>query len=152
MRQTCKGKITISRPQLGDHKEFVRVTLKDIDACMKFLEVDVPLGQFALALTGMSEQECDLHPNRLDTVGKVREMEPCVFVLTQEYMDRHKLSRYYKEEIRQHMVLDPEGLFRQTDGWELSIHLGYQTSITSNHPDGIRINTYRVRYIERQES
>lgn len=151
MRQTYKGQITISRPQVSDQRDFIRITIKDTDARMQFLEVDIAPEEFALALTGLSEQPCDLHPNRLDTVGKVREVERVVFVLTQAYMDRHKLSHYYKDELRQHMELDPEGLFAQKDGWELSTYLGTQTSITPNHPDGIRINTSRTRYVERKE-
>lgn len=152
MRQTYKGKITISRPQVGGQiTERVRITLRDEEARTQFLEVDIDLDEFALALTGLSERPCDFEPHRLDTVGKVREHENITFVLTGEYMERHKLNRYFKEEIRLHMMIDPEKIFRQTDGWELSVYLGGQTSITTNYPDGIRINTTRVRYVERKQ-
>lgn len=152
MRQTYKGKITISRPSAGgSDTERIRITLKDDEARTQFLEVDIDLEAFALALTGLSERPCDFEPYRLDTVGKVRERENITFVLTAEYMERHGLSRYYKEEIRKHIVADPEGLFRQTDGWELSLYLGGQSSITTNYPDGIRVNTSRVRYVERKQ-
>lgn len=151
MRQTYKGQITISRPQFGNEEEVIRIVVRDEGSRTQFLEIDMTPEQFALALTGLSERPCKIEPFRLDTVGKIRESERITFVLPQDYLDRHKLSRYYKEEIRKHMELDPEGLFAQTDGWELSIYLGGQTSITSNHPDGIRINTSRTRYVERKE-
>ena len=145
-----KGQITISRPSTNDdRREFVRIAIKDAGSRLQFLEVEVELEPFAAALTGLSEQPCLLKTHGLTNVGKVREVERVTFVLTGDYLSRHGLSRYDKERIRDHLQADPEGIF-QEEGWELSTYLGAQNSITSNHPDGIRINTTRVRYVERK--
>lgn len=147
-----EGKITISRPSSGqDRPEYVRIAIRDKTSRMEFLEVEVDMAEFALALTGLSEQDCVLKTRRLDTVGKVRESEPMTFVLTDEYMDKHNLRSYDRVGLKAHLKHDPEGRFHEA-GWEVSTDLGSQNSITPNSPDGIRINTHRVRYVERTPS
>lgn len=146
---TLKGKITISRPSSGhDRPEYVRIAIRDEASRMTFLEVEIDMPEFALALTGAAEQDCIIKPRRLDTVGKVRESQPMTFVLTDEYLAKHNLRSYDKAGLKAHLEHDPEGLFHE-EGWELSTYLGTQSSITPNSPDGIRINTHRVRYVER---
>lgn len=146
---TLEGKITISRPSSGDERpDYVRIAIRDEISRMEFLEVEIDMAEFALALTGLSEQDCVLKTRRLDTVGKVRESQPMTFVLTDEYLDKHSLNSYDRTGLKAHLEHDPEGLFHE-EGWELSTYLGTQTSITPNSPDGIRINTHRVRYVER---
>lgn len=144
-----EGKITISRPSSGqDRPEYVRIAIRDNTSRMEFLEVEIDMAEFALALTGLSEQDCVLKTRRLDTVGKVRESQPMTFVLTDEYMDKHGLQSFNRAGLKAHLNHDPEGLFHE-EGWDLSTDLGSQSSITPNSPDGIRINTHRVRYVER---
>lgn len=144
-----EGKITISRPSSGhDRPEYVRIAIRDETSRMEFLEVEIDMAEFALALTGLSEQDCVLRTRRLDAVGKERESQPMTFVLTDEYMAKHKLESYDRAGLKAHLNQDPEGLFHE-EGWELSTYLGMQNSITPNSPDGIRINTHRVRYVER---
>lgn len=144
-----EGKITISRPSSGqDRPEYVRIAIRDNTSRMEFLEVEIDMAEFALALTGLSEQCCVLRTHRLDAVGKVRESQPMTFVLTDEYLDKHSLSSYDRVGLKAHLEKDPEGRFHE-EGWELSTYLGTQSSITPNSPDGIRINTHRVRYVER---
>lgn len=146
---TIKGKITVSRPSSSeDRPEYVRIAIRDDTSRVTFLEVEVDMPEFALALTGASEQNCVIKPHRLDTVGKVRESQPMTFVLTSEYLAKYSLQSYDKTGLKAHLEQDPEGVF-QEEGWELSTYLGTQTSITPNSPDGIRINTHRVRYVER---
>lgn len=144
-----EGRITISRPSSSDDRpEYVRIAIRDEVSRMTFLEVEVDMADFALALTGASEQSCVIKPHRLNTVGKVRESQPMTFVLTDEYMTKYGLQSYNKAGIRAHLEQDPEGRFHE-EGWDLSTYLGTHHSITPNSPDGIRINTYRVRYVER---
>lgn len=144
-----EGKITISRPSSSvDRPEYVRIAIRDDTSRMTFLEVEVDMAEFALALTGASEQPCVLHTRRLDAVGKVRESQSMTFVLTDEYMDKHNLRSYDRKGLEKHLMTDPEGLFHE-EGWDLYTGLNSKNSITPNSPDGIRINTYRVRYVER---
>jgi len=143
------GKISISRPSSSDDRpNYVRIAIRDETSRMGFLEVEVDMAEFALALTGLSEQNCVLRTRRLDAVGKVRESQPMTFVLTDEYLDKHGLSSYDRAGLKAHLEQDPEGRFHE-EGWELSTYLGTQSSTTPNSPDGIRINTHRVRYVER---
>lgn len=146
-----KGHITISRPQ-GNRTDgnVIRIALRDSASRMEFVQFEVPLAGFSEALTGLSEVEGEMTVRGLDKVGKTRIVEHVTFVLDGAYLERHKLSSYYKEEIRKHIELDPEGIFHQ-EGWELSTYLGAQNSVVPNHPNGIRINTSRVRYVERTE-
>jgi hypothetical protein len=144
-----EGKITISRPSSGhDRPDYVRIAIRDKTSHMEFLEVEIDMAEFALALTGLSEQDCVLKTRRLDAVGKIRESQPMTFVLTDEYMAKYKLESYDRAGLKAHLNHDPEGLFHE-EGWDLSTYLGTQNSVTPNSPDGIRINTHRVRYVER---
>lgn len=144
-----KGKISISRPSSSDDRpEYVRIAIRDETSRMGFLEVEVDMAEFALALTGLSEQDCTLRTRRLDAVGKVRETQSMTFVLTDEYMAKYGLESYNRLGLRAHLKQDPEGRFNEA-GWELSTDINSQSSVTPNNPDGIRINTYRVRYVER---
>jgi len=149
--KALEGRISISRPQGGeDGGTFVRVAIRDQSSRVEFVQLDIPLAGFAEALTGLSEVECRLKVRGLDRVGKVRETERVTFALSDDYLKKHSLSRYERELLVAHIRQDPEGIFHE-EGWELSTYLGSQNSITPNHPDGIRINTTKVRYVERTE-
>lgn len=150
-RKPLEGHITISRPSTSDDRpEFVRIVVKDKSSRVQFLEVEVDMAEFALALTGLSEQPCVFKPHQLANVGKQKEVERITFPLSKAYLDRYSLSSFDKKELASHMQNDPEHIF-QKEGWELDTYLGSQTSVTPNHPDGIRINTTRKRYVERSD-
>jgi hypothetical protein len=150
-RQQLEGRITISRPSSSDSRPpFVRIGIKDQSSRVQFLEVEVDMAEFSLALTGLSEQPCVLKTRQLDKVGKQKEVERVTFTLSQEYLTKYNLAQYDRDRLQAHLHTDPEGRF-QKEGWELSTYLGSQGSVTPNHPDGIRINTNRTRYIERSD-
>jgi hypothetical protein len=145
-----KGNLTISRPNGGrsDESPHISIKIRDATSRIDFVTIEVPLANFAEALTGLSEVEARLTVRGLGNVGKVRESQPVTFVLTDEYMTKYSLQSYDRVGIKAHLEHDPEGRFHEA-GWELSTYLGTQNSITPNSPDGIRINTSRVRYVER---
>ena len=148
-----KGNLTISRPNGGrsDENPCISIKVRDATSRIDFVTIEVPLANFAEALTGLSEVEARLTVRGLDNVGKVRESQPVTFVLTDEYLAKHDLRSYDRAGIKALLENDPEGRFHE-EGWELSTYLGTQNSITPNSPDGIRINTSRVRYVERTTS
>ncbi len=50
-----KGKLTITRPSRGgDVDQVVSIQVQDCASRISFLEIDVPMEQFALAITGLS--------------------------------------------------------------------------------------------------
>ena len=65
-----KGKITISRPQFGDGRKAISITVKDVDSRVRFLDIELPLGEFAECLTGLSEVTCNIETRGLKNVGK----------------------------------------------------------------------------------
>ncbi len=145
------GQISISRPSHSDDRpEFVRLAINDVDAKVQFLEIEVELADFAAALTGLSNQPCVIKPNRLDVVGRVREVESVTFVLRDDYLDRYGVSKYDRVALAKLLTDDPDHLF-QKEGWKLSTYLGSQSSISPNFPNGIRINTSRVRYVDKKD-
>ena len=145
-----KGNLTISRPNGGRHDDgsCISIKIRVATSRIDFLTVEVPLASFAEALTGLSEVEAMLTVRGLGNVGKVRDSQAITFVLTDEYMTKYGLQSHDKAGIRAHLEHDPEGRFHE-EGWELSTYLGTHHSITPNSPDGIRVNTSRVRYVER---
>lgn len=146
-----EGKLTISRPQGGlTDGKFVRVAIRDQTSGLEFVRLEITLADFADALMGLSEVECQLTVNRLKDVGKVRESVRVTFPLDQDYLDRHRLSSHDRTELSRHMKEDPEGVFHK-EGWEVSTHLGSRSCLTPNSPNGIRINTSMIRYIEQKE-
>ncbi len=68
-----KGKLTISRPNYGDGKEKIAIKLKDVDAVLSPIEIEIGYEEFALAITGMSSVECEFEATFLDRIGKQRE-------------------------------------------------------------------------------
>jgi hypothetical protein len=145
-----KGNLTISRPSGGRHDDraCISITIRDATSRIDFATIEVPLALFAEALTGLSEVEGSLTVRGLRNVGKVRDSQAITFVLTDEYMTKYGLQSYDRAGIRAHLEHDPEGRFHE-EGWELSTYLGTHHSIAPNSPDGIRVNTSRVRYVER---
>lgn len=146
-----EGRLTISRPQGGlTDGKFVRVAIRDQTSSLEFVRLEIPLADFADALMGLSEVECQLTVNSLKDVGKVRESVRVTFPLDQNYLDRHHLSSYDRAGLSRHMKEDPEGVFHK-EGWKVSRHLGSQSSLTPNSPNGVRINTSMTRYVEQKE-
>ena len=145
-----KGRLTISRPQgpTTDDHPYVKIAVRDENSRVTFLEIDVPVAEFALALTGLSEVPVTLKPTQLDLVGKRKLMEPAKFHLDADYLAKYNLSTYGdRPRLTGHMIADPEGIF-QREGWTLDLYLGSQTSVVPDQKGGMHINTRYYTYVE----
>lgn len=148
-----RAKLTISRPYGGRHDDrpCIKIAVDDQDSRIQFLELEVSLADFASALTGMSEVECDMVVRGLQNVGKVRETQTLVIVLEKSFLKERGLNPYGRE-LEDYLTNDPDGIraSHETDGWKVDTYLRSQHSIT---PEGkgdtaIRLNLRRYRYVE----
>lgn len=131
------AKITISRPSRGDGREVITVSVKDANSRMRFLDLTLNLDDFAKAITGHAEIECEMEVKGLDKVGKVRVVEPrskeCPLP---SYSGRGILGQWLKEN-------------GQEEGWTIDHYLGSQNSIgTLTDSDGCILNYYVFKYVE----
>jgi hypothetical protein len=145
-----KANLTISRPSssTASDEPFIRMVVRDNGSRTQFLELDVPLATFALALTGLSEVECSMKVNHLDRVGLIKESKSITYVLTAEYLAKYAIHSFDRVKLGYLMEQDPDNLFAQEDGWVLSTYLGSQNSIVHLPDDAIRINTSAQRYVK----
>jgi len=74
-----KAKLTISRPMYGDGRKVISIKVKDSDAVIQFLSIEIGLNEFAECLTGLSEVECEMETRELHNVGKIRETDSIEF-------------------------------------------------------------------------
>jgi hypothetical protein len=75
-----KGKLTIARTHGGDG-DSIHISIVDEDAAVEFVEAELTLGQFALAITGLGRVECEVEVRGLDKVGKRLELDAIEFPL-----------------------------------------------------------------------
>ena len=112
-----KGKITISRPSYGDGREKIVISIEDRDAVVRFVEVELDLPEFAKAITGQGNINCELKYRNLEVLGKKRETKEITFKISDKYIhsDRKQLAI---EAAKEHT---PEG-------WIASEYYGSQSS------------------------
>lgn len=69
-----KGRISISRITSNTpHGSWVRISLEDANSFIRFVDVDIDFEQFGNAITGQSDQPCDIELRGLDFLGKKHE-------------------------------------------------------------------------------
>jgi hypothetical protein len=143
-----KGKLTISRPygSRSEDEPYIRIVVRDDTSRIQFLTVDIPLANFAECLTGLSETDCDFQLHAAHNVGKRKEREDASFVLSKEYMKEKGTHCLDKKGLEKLLADDPDKLFNKP-GWFLSPYLGAQNSVVHLQEDGVRLNTYRIRYV-----
>ena len=73
------GKITISKPVRGDGRERVQISVKDELSRNRFVTVSMSLENFAHALMGLAEVDCNHELNNPEIVGKKKEVEKLEF-------------------------------------------------------------------------
>lgn len=111
-----KGKITISRPLTTKGDGYISISVRDEDAGIDFLKIQIELADFAEALTGLAMVECNFETNLLEKVGKKCERKELVFEVPNfEYSERKDGA--YK--IAQSICFD---------GWEPSPYFSSQNS------------------------
>lgn len=132
-----KGKLTISRPQYSDGRKLISIQVRDEDSVTRFLTLDIGYAEFAEAITGLSEMDCELSVRNLERVGKTRVSKDITFPCKKD----NGYSGYPSkaEAIEQAKAYTPEG-------WECDNYFGSQTSFFEN--DGV---TYARTSIKRWE-
>lgn len=69
-----KGRINIARWSSNTEPYHgIRIEVVDGESRVHFLQVNMSVEEFALAITGCGERECEFELRGVDTVGKVRE-------------------------------------------------------------------------------
>ena len=111
-----KAGLTISRPPYGDGSRKISIQVKDRDASIKFLELEVDYDKFAECLTGLAEVDCEIKVNKIENVGKVIERKKIEFEIPgPEYEVSDEIMKR----------LAPENT---PDGWECSVYFNSQDS------------------------
>jgi hypothetical protein len=133
-----KAKLNISRPSYGDGREKISITVKDVDAGLEFLEIEIDLDRFAKCITGQPMMDCEMEFSNLVYVGKKREREKIEFKLDEgsDYREKEAAALQVEKHV-------PEG-------WIASTYFGSQDSIFSR--DGGRwARTQINRWVDKGE-
>ncbi|HCM63746.1 MAG TPA: hypothetical protein DIT05_14570 [Morganella sp. (in: Bacteria)] len=129
-----KGKITISRPSYGDGRDVINIQVRDDVSRIKFLDVEINCADFARALTGLSETNCELTVRGLKSVGKVKIVEARTALCQNSLSSKESLSKWLEDN-------------NQEDGWILDSYLGNKSSV--EYTENGYVLKYRViKYIE----
>lgn len=127
------GKLTISRR--SDDMIYIQIT--DESSKSRFVELELTTSNFAMAVTGLSHVECKLSVDRLDAVGKEKQVETRKALCPLNTYDREKLVQWIHQNCWE-------------DGWEIDAYIGSQGSVT-RVDDGTLLRYKVFRYIDRVE-
>jgi hypothetical protein len=126
-----KGSIRFGRPQFSDidHPEVISVEVTDEKSGTQFLSLEIPLAEFAKALTlGSGDCEFELRPKN---VGKTHEYKEEIVPVADNYVP------YDKRELAAIAVVAPF----EVDGWVARL-----SDVFNNHrrtPNGYRVTFHR---------
>ena len=84
------GKITISKPVRSDGVERVEISVKDELSRNRFVTVSMTLENFAHALMGLAEVDCNHELSNPEIVGKKKEVEKLEFEMPQGTLPNKK--------------------------------------------------------------
>lgn len=105
------GRITITRPSHGNRDgNYISITIVDESSRARMIEVEIPVAEFALALTGLSEQCCSFAPGAFEIAGWTREHKRV------DVPDNHS-RRWLKYEDKREAAREAVAPF-EIDGWE----------------------------------
>ena len=79
------GKITISRTTSSKTGNTIRIKMEDDSSSITFLEAEMRLEDFALALTGMGYIDCNFKLHGVENIGKVLETKVELVPLANPY-------------------------------------------------------------------
>jgi hypothetical protein len=134
--KNLKGRLTISRISCSNpNNNRIEIRIQDDASHLEFLTVYVPFLEFALAITGVGYQDCELELRDVKNVGKVREHKT-------EIVRFIGASDHYK-------IVPPAAIAAmqdfEVDGW-----IGYSIDMT-NHNNRVRYDNkiigYRVNFV-----
>jgi hypothetical protein len=118
-----------------DNYDTIRIAIKDKNSGLRFVEAHMTPADFAMAITGMSDQPANMVVHRLENVGKAKEIQKRRVHCPFKSYDRKELEKWLVDNC-------------QEDGWELNSYLGSQTSvITGLDGKGCILNYSVVRYV-----
>lgn len=132
-----KAKLSISRPTYGDGREMICIRIKDTDARIEFVELEIGYAEFTQALTGLSEVSCSMDVRGLQNVGKQLEREQLTFKMPEDKpFDKNMAAQL--------------AILHAPDGWEPSTYFGSKSSFFSK--DGANYATTDIsRWVEKEE-
>lgn len=111
-----KARLTISRPSYSDDRKKISIQVKDVDAGIRFLTIEVDLDKFSECITGLSETECEMEVFGLTNVGKMIERDRIEFEIE---------DRFYREADE---YLYNEAIKHVPEGWICSRYFGSKDS------------------------
>jgi len=82
------GAVSIHRTQSNQGPDVMNLVLRDDNSRTNFAEVSMTLEAFALAVTGLGCQPCEIEVDGLERVGMVKETRTHEFVLGCEVYDQ----------------------------------------------------------------
>ena len=115
-----------------DSSDLIRIRIRDQYSRKEFVDLGISAEGFGLAVTGLSELECDAVVSGLGVVGMNKIQERRSVVCPISTYDKNVLVDWLKNNC-------------QEDGWELMAYLGSQSSV-AHCPDGVVLNYSVVRY------
>ena len=129
-------KLTISRPQYGDGRRKINLTIQDDASRIHFVGLEIDLDHMMEALTGFSYRPCDVEVRGLAYVGKTKVSERREIVCSLKTYNKEELSQWLEENA-------------QEDGWVLDSYLGSQGSVVFS-PEGTRLRYSVHKFVETQ--
>ena len=131
-----KAALTISRPSYGDDRKKISIQVRDINARIQFLELEIDLDKFTECLTGLSEVESDMEFRGLENVGKSKETMKIEF----EIPDASYITG--KDKVKEIAVLNTP------EGWTCSSYFSSQNSFFQKD-DKYFARTTASRWVEK---
>lgn len=126
-----KATLTISRPSYGDGCKAISIQVMDVDARVRFLELEIGYAEFAQVLTGLSEIECMMEVKDLQNVGKQIERKTIEFEMP-------KNKPYCKD------TASTRAIQEAPEDWRPSLYFGSKSSFFSqNDVNYARTDIYR---------
>lgn len=88
-----KAKLTISKPSYGDDKRKISIQVKDVDARIRFLKIEIDYDKFTECLTGLADIDCEMEFRGLQNVGKKIETKQLEFKIGDvDYCEMKKVA------------------------------------------------------------
>ena len=126
-----KARISISRDSSG----VIRMRIRDDASRNEFVDLKISAESFGLAITGLSETECEATISKIETVGmtKIRERRRSACPL--HTYNKITLENWLKENC-------------QEPGWTLDTYIGSQESVIRDKDGNLFLNYSVVKYVE----
>ena len=138
MEQKIPVNIGISRPTYAGKESHISIRIQDENSRAHFVEVEISLADFALAVTGLSGVDCTAKVKDLEKVGKMQETDTLEFVLPEDFPtysgDKEEVKKLAKE-------ICPEG-------WTPDLSFNSQTSFFTKEEIKYARTTIR-RWVEK---